>query len=290
MTYLPRYNFGMLPEEYSNYKDSRVVILPVPYGATVSYMAGTHLGPDAVIKASQNMELYDRKLGSIFECGIHTLPSLEPVIDPEEMVNQVEVACTEHLKKGKFVAMIGGEHSLTTGAVRAAKTEYRDLSVLQLDAHADLREEYEGTKYNHACVMNCVSEICDFAGVGIRSLSEEEGELIKAKGCKEYYAEDIAKRAGAMDNAIESLSNDVYVTIDLDAFDPSIMPAVGTPEPGGLGWYQTLDFLEKVFKKKNVVGFDIVELCPIPGIIFPDFTAAKLVYKLIGFKAREGFK
>ncbi|MFC1454793.1 agmatinase [Candidatus Undinarchaeota archaeon] len=290
MGYLPANNFGMLPEGYSSYKEAKVAVLPVPYGATSSYISGTQNGPDAIIKASHNMELFDKDLGYIAECGIHTMNHLAPAGDPKKMVSDVEDAYL-HLRKGnKFVAMFGGEHSISTGAVSALKREYPKMSVLQLDAHTDLRDEWEGSKHSHACVMKRISEICPFVGVGIRSMGEDEFELIKENKFREYYAEDILKRNAILDNAISDLSNDVYLTIDLDFFDPSVVPAVGTPEPGGLDWYTTLNFLRKVFEKKNIIGLDIVELCPIAGNHISDFTAAKLAYTLIGLKSRKGFE
>lgn len=179
---------------------------------------------------------------------------------------------------------LGGEHSITSGIVKAFKERYDDLSVLQIDAHADLREDFEGSRHSHACAMKRAMEICPVVQVGIRSLSYEESELIKEKKLKVFWAKDIADNDKWFDDAINRLSKNVYITIDLDGFDPSIMPSVGTPEPGGLGYYHVLRFLKRVFNKRNVVGFDVVELCPNENDISSDFTAARIIYKLIGCK------
>lgn len=284
-------NFGALEKEFSDYEKSKVVVLPVPYDYTRSWVVGeswgkmdASQGPKAIISASKNMELYDVETDkTIAEIGIHTLPELRVERDAEKNVGKIEQEINKHLKKNKFIVMLGGEHSISTGAVRACHKKFPEMSVLQLDAHSDLREEFEeGGEYSHAAVMSRITEICPAVQVGIRSMSDEEAEKIKKGNFNIFYAKDIHDNDGWMDKAISKLSNEVYITIDLDVFDPSIMPSVGTPEPGGLGWYQILKFLKKLSEKKKIISFDVVELAPTENIA-PDFLAAKLIYKLIGY-------
>lgn len=281
------FNFVEIPDDFSNYKDSKVVVLPFPYEKTTCYRKGAKKGPAAIIKASAEVELYDDQLGNIYECGICTLNELEFNKAPEQMVDVICKKIKSLLKDNKFIVTLGGEHSITSGIVKAFKEKYDALSVLQIDAHADLREDFEGSKHSHACAMRRTIEICPIVPVGIRSLSYEESEFIKEKKLKIFWAKDILGNDKWFDDAISRLSRHVYITIDLDAFDPSIMPSVGTPEPGGLGYYQSLRFLKRVCEKRNLVGFDVVELCPNEHDISPDFTAARLVYKLIGYKCLE---
>lgn len=282
-------NFAALDKKFSDYDNSKAVILPVPYDKTRTWVAGgkwkkmdTSKGPEAIITASKNMELYDEETDAVAcEIGIHTLPALKVDIVPEKAVAIVYSFFKKLIKDGKFPVMLGGEHSISFGAVKALKEKYADLSVLQLDAHTDLRDSFEGTKFSHASVMARITEICSSVQVGIRSQDFDEKEINKENV---FYAKDIYDNDKWMDNAISKLSDNVYITFDLDFFDISIMPSTGTPEPGGLQWHQTLKFLKKVFEKKNVVGFDVVELAPIDNLIAPDFLAAKLVYKMIGYK------
>ncbi|MBS3113497.1 agmatinase [Candidatus Woesearchaeota archaeon] len=277
-------NYAEIPNIHSNYMDSKVAILPFPYEKTTCYVKGTEKGPDAIIRASAEMELFDEECGNIFEIGICTLNPLEVNNSPESMNGIIYKNIKNLLNDNKFVATLGGEHSITSGIARAFNEKYNELSVLQIDAHADLREDFEGTKHSHACAMKRTMEICPIVQVGIRSLSFEESEFIKEKKLKIFLAKDIFDNDEWFDDAISRLSKNVYITIDLDGLDPSVMPSVGTPEPGGLGYYQVLRFLKKVCNKRNVVGFDVVELCPNENDISSDFTAAKLVYKLIGYK------
>ncbi|MBI4439151.1 agmatinase [Candidatus Woesearchaeota archaeon] len=283
------FNFGAIPREFSDYRKSRVAILPVPYDSTTSYRPGTRDGPHAIIAASRSMELYDEKARANFsEMGICTLDELDIVTDPERMVGRVYEAARQVLSDGKFLVMLGGEHSLSFGTSKALKEAYPDLSVLHIDAHGDMREENGGSRFDHGCVARRISEICPVVQVGIRSLSGEEADFISMSGHRVFYAYDIAQDTDGkwMEEAIGALSGSVYVTIDLDALDTGIMPSVGTPEPGGLQWYTLLRLMERLSQRKNVVGFDVVELAPQPGNVAPDFTAAKLVYKLIGFFCR----
>ncbi|MBI2650037.1 agmatinase [Candidatus Woesearchaeota archaeon] len=278
------YNFAEIPGSYSSYANSRVVILPFPYEKTTCYVKGTQKGPAAIIKASAEMELYDEELGNVYEAGICTLKELKVDKMPEEMAGITYKTIKDLLNDDKFVVTLGGEHSITSGIAKAFKEKYHDLSALQIDAHADLREDFEGTRHSHACAMKRTMEICPIVQVGIRSFSFEESEFIKEKKLKIFWAKDIVGNDEWFDDAISRLSKDVYITIDLDGLDPSIMPSVGTPEPGGLGYYQALRFLKKVCQRRNVVGFDVVELCPNENDISSDFTAARIIYKLVGYK------
>ena len=277
------YSFLGLTREETDYAKSRVVILPVAYDATTSYKSGTKYGPAAIIAASREVETYDPESGrDIGEIGIHTALEIEAEADgPAKMIEVVERAVTMHLKNGKFVVMLGGEHSLTSAPVRAHKAKYPNLSVLHIDAHADMRDSYQGSKWSHASVMRRVREMVPAVSVGIRNASEDCHQSIAAGKCPIYWAEDVVGKTGWQENALKNLTDQVYITFDLDALDPSIMPALGTPEPGGMQWYETLDFLRLVFSKKQVVGFDIVELSPIAGLHHPDFLAAKLTAEMV---------
>ena len=274
------YNFGGL--ENQSYAKAKVAVFPIPFEATTSYMPGTKFGPQAIIEASRHMELYDIELKKdISKIGMYTLPELlSSKSSPEAAVREIEKAVSQLLNDKKFVLSLGGEHSITSGIVAAFKKKHRDLSVLQIDAHSDLRDEYEGTKFNHACAMKRVRDLgVSVTAVGIRSQEEAEADYIKEKKIKTiFYAPDLPIK-----KIISSLSKNIYLTFDLDGLDPSIMPSTGTPEPGGLGWYETLNLIKQVAKSKKIVGADIVELSPLPGIVFPDFLAAKLAYKIIGY-------
>lgn len=281
-------NYAAIEEEYAGFKKAKVVIMQVPYEKTVTYKTGTVNGPAAIIDASKKMELFDEELNQeTFKIGIHTMDPLEVAqLMPEDMINRVYGSTLELLKTNKFPVILGGEHSLSAGSVKAFKEIYPDLSVLQLDAHNDLRNEYFGSIFNHGCVARRISEICPLVQVGTRSLSKEEKDFLgsQANGrVKTINVYDILEMPLWKDVISDSLSENVYVTIDLDVFDPSLMPAVGTPEPGGIGWYETLDLLLKVAKDKKIVGFDVVELCPIGGQVASDFLAAKLIYRLLGY-------
>ena len=275
--------FGGLDESLTNLEKAHAVILPVPYDGTVSYMSGARLGPRAIITASQSMELYDEELGAFYEAGIHTLPDLEVVADPKLMVERVQEAVEWGLDLDKMVITLGGEHSITTGPVRAYAKKYPKLSVLQFDAHGDLRAEFHGTPYSHACVMRRVREIVPAVQVGIRSISEEEAELIAEKKWPVFSARKTRAMKGEYAQIVDALTEDVYITVDLDCFDPATVPGVGTPEPGGLDWYELTEIVAQVAKKKRIVGFDIMELMPLGGQVRSDFLAARLTYRMWGW-------
>lgn len=281
-------NYLGLEEEYSSFKKSKAVIFQAPYDRTTTYIHGAVNGPAAIIDASGYMERFDDELSQeTFRMGIHTMDPL-PIenLSSEEMVDKVYAQTSELLKANKFPVLLGGEHTVSIGAVKAAKEVYPDLSVLQLDAHYDMRDVYFGSKLNHGCVGRRISEICPIVQTGTRSLSKEEKDFLTtgANGrIKTISVYDILEMPFWKDNVSNSLSEHVYITIDLDVFDPALVLATGTPEPGGIGWYEALSLLREVTKDKKVVGFDVVELCPIKGNIASDFLAAKLVYRLLGY-------
>jgi len=276
-------NFGGLEEKYIHFETSKVVILPIPYDGTSTWLKGADKGPDAIIDASINLEFYDIELDiEPYTVGIHTLPPLKDFSSPEEMAICTYNETIKYLPD-KFVICIGGEHSISYGPIKAHVEKFDDVTVLQLDAHTDLRDEYNNSKYNHACVMARVKELCPIVHVGIRSQCVEELNSFTKENI--FFAHEIRKITNWTDKVVNAIkTKNVYITIDLDVFDPSIMPSTGTPEPGGLTWYDVIDLLEKVFKNKNVVGVDVVELCPNEYNKAPDFLAAKLIYKIIGFK------
>lgn len=280
--------FGDITEDWAGLKKSRIVIIPAPYEGTLTYIKGASNGPQAIIDASTNMELFDDELGiETYKMGIHTSVPLEfaPGAAPEEALGKVENAVSDVLQAGKFPVVLGGEHSVTVGAVRAAKKICGDLSVLHLDAHYDLRDEYRSSKNNHACVARRILEICPITEVGVRGLSKEGKDFLDTEppGLNIMSAYDILETADWKKKVSRALSDNVYITIDLDVLDPAVMPSVGTPEPGGLGWYEFLDFLKIVTKDKKIIAFDIVELSPKAGFIAPDFLAAKIIYRLLGY-------
>lgn len=277
-------NFGGLPESYSSLDNAKVVILPVPYDGTSTYQKGADKGPAALIEASRNMELYDIETDSeVYTVGIHTAKAIEEQTT-QGMLDKLYQQVASYLQQGKFVVTIGGEHSISQAPIRAHAERYPGLSVLQLDAHADLQPAYEGDPLSHASVMARVREIpsvSSVTAVGIRSMSSDE--LPGLKGQHTYFAQDLWLREDWIDDVVASLEEEVYITLDLDVFDPAIMPSTGTPEPGGLGWYQTLHLLKKVADHRRIVGIDIVELCPADNNKAPDFLAAKLVYKILSY-------
>jgi len=289
-SFLPPSVFAGVPAPYCDFDRAKVVILPVPYDGTTEWRTGTRDAPQAIINASRYLEMYDLELDrEIYEVGIHTLPEVEVLMSgPENMLQRVYEITGELVQKGKLVVMLGGEHSLSFATVRALREAFPQLSVLQFDAHADLRDEYLGTKYGQACVMRRVSELCSIVQVGIRSLSREEKQFLDRNRMTPFYMSTMAEDKDLVNHILASLSEEVYVTIDVDVFDPSIMPAVGTPEPGGMQWQQVLDILKSVAHHKHVVGFDLVEFCPREGPISCAFTLAKLAYKFIGYAVAHG--
>lgn len=286
-------NYGGLPDEYSKLENSKVVIIPVPYDGTSTWIKGADKGPEALIEASGNMELYDIATDKeVYKIGIHTMDPVHERRSPERMAREVEKAVSQMLRKKKFPVVIGGEHSVSIGAFKAFADFYKDndLTILQFDAHSDLRDEYEGSKYNHACVMARAAEVAPILQVGIRSMSFEERADVKAD--RIFYADyihDVDQKTWMYD-LLNKLGKNVYITIDLDVLDPSIMSSTGTPEPGGMQWYQMLEVLNQINQKTNIVGFDVVELCPMKYNKAPNFLAAKLIYQLLTYKFENALK
>lgn len=275
--------YAGIDTKYASAESSKIVLIPVPYDGTSTWGKGADKGPEAFLHASENMELYDIETGSeVYKQGIYLADPITENSSPKAMVSAVHSFIKDAIKRNKFVTMFGGEHSVSIGAIRAFDECFDDLTVLQIDAHADLRKEYDGSKYNHACALHEANENTNLIQVGIRSMDATEKTVMNED--KVFFAHDMNVDDYWMDNAVELMTDDVYITLDLDALDPSIMPSTGTPEPGGLLWYELLEFLRKVFQEKNVVGFDIVELCPNEVDKSSDFLAAKLYYKMLSYK------
>jgi agmatinase len=279
-------------DETEAYEKSKVVVMGVPYDGTATFQSGARNGPGSILNVSPNLEHYDRELGNIFEIGIFTagIVDIEDIhANPEAVTNRVYDVSKSYISDDKFLVTMGGEHSITQGVVRAYKEKHDKLSILQLDAHHDLMEEFGGSRYSHASVAKRLIDMgCCITQFGVRVTSEDEHEFINKhnQGLNIFYAKDIYNNDQWHEEAIDSLSDNVYITLDLDGLDPSIMPSTGTPVPGGLDWYGAMNFLRKVYKKRNVVGLDVMELKPIPGNEAPDFLAADLIYKNIGFSKK----
>ena len=288
-----------LPPRLAARETAGAVVLPIPYEATTSYVKGTEGGPAAILAASSQVEFFD-EMHRDEPCrrGIHTLPPLDCEGAPEDVIARIEDRLESLVSEGAFVLSLGGEHTITVGAAAGVARHTSDVSVVMIDAHADLRDRYEGSPLSHACVARRIAERVPVVQVGVRSLSSEESAFIEGGGVTTIFASAIASeryrapgdaaRAAWIEAALDALRSDsVYLTFDLDGLDPSIMPAVGTPEPGGLLWYETLAFLEALFERKSVVAADVVELCPIPGAVASDFLAARLAYKIVGHALRR---
>ena len=285
------HNFLGLDEDASDFERAGVVILPVPYEATTSFGAGTGAGPAAILEASRYIELYDQELDADpYEVGIATLPSLSLTgAGPADAVRELRAAYDALLEVAgdKFIVALGGEHSITSAPILAWADRLggERLSVLQFDAHTDLRPEYEGSPYSHAAVMHRVHDRVDLVAVGIRALTREERELARASdNIHLFLADDIHTGEGWMDEVMAKLGPKVYISFDVDGFDPALVPSTGTPEPGGLQWYPVMKLLRRVFAEREVVAADVVELAPIPGLAAPDFLVAKLIYKMVGYR------
>jgi agmatinase len=276
---------GALPQP-SSFADARAVILPVPVDRTTSYVGGTRNGPHEILQASSHMELWDEELGiDVHSAGIFTLPEMElPFGELAPLMDEIQRVASEILQRDKFLVTLGGEHSITPPLVAAAAQKYPGLGVLQIDAHADLRDCYMGTRHNHACAIRRTLEHARVTQVGIRSMSTEEAEVAPTLGTTIFYDHSMRRDPAWVERVVESLPDTVYITIDVDGMDPAIMPATGTPEPGGLSWYETLAVLRATISARNVIACDIVELSPLPGLMAPNFLCAKLVYKILTYR------
>jgi agmatinase len=275
---------GALPTRRT-FDDARVVILPVPVDRTTSYVGGTRNGPHEILQASSHMELWDEEMrADVHGVGIFTLPEMElPFGEMQALVDEIERVAYEIVGRDKFLLTLGGEHSITPPLVSAAARKYPKLSVLQIDAHADMRDAYLGTPHSHACAMRRSLEYASITQVGIRSLSTEEAEVLPRLNTTVFFDVDMRKDPKWIDAVVESLGPDVYVTIDVDGMDPAIMPATGTPEPGGLSWQEITALLRATAERRRVVAADMVELSPIAGMVAPSFLCAKLLYKLLTY-------
>ncbi len=270
----------------NDFKAAKVGVLPVPYDSTSSYRTGQRHGPQAIIDASRQLELFDIEAGKEIykEIGFFTFDEIQcSKKDPAHVIAAVQESVAEILKAGKWPLILGGEHSISSGAVAACHEKHGELTVLHIDAHADMRPEYEGTPYNHASVMARCRRVGPVVSVGIRSYSEEEAKVLRTKYKDVIFDASPLTEARVKEIISKIKTGNVYVSIDIDGFDPAVMPAVGTPEPGGLQWVETLRLLKEVGRQKNVVGADVVELCPLPGSVVSDFACAKLAYKLAGY-------
>ena len=278
--------FGGTMPTTATFADARVVILPIPLDRTTSYVPGTRNGPHEILIASSHMELWDEETGTdVHSIGIYTLPEMEfPFAAIDDVMTEIGRVASELVSRGKFPFVLGGEHSITAPIVKAVAARHPRLSVLQIDAHADLRDSYMGTPHNHACAMRRVLDHATTTQVGIRSMSPEEAAAIPSLRTKIFYDHNMRRDPQWIDRVVDSLTDNVYITIDCDGLDPAIMPAVGTPEPGGLSWYEILALLKRVIEAKKVVGCDLVELAPLPGIVAPNFLCAKLVYKILSYR------
>ncbi len=279
-------NFGDLSDSESTWVDSRAVIFSAPFGDSVTYRKGAENGPQAIIESSRNLELFDMELGlEPSSAGIHTLPipSRDYTFSFQTMHRWVYDTAKKILLAGKLPILLGGEHSVSLGSIRRAAEEFPDLTVLCLDAHSDMRDQYQGNRFSHACVMRRCLEVAQPVLVGVRSMCSEEHEFVSKAGVAVVTAEEFLSNRTSLDGILGALSSNVYLSVDLDVLDPSEMPSVGTPEPGGLSWYDAIRIIRRVARERKIVAADFVELNPIPGNIAPDFLAAKLVYKTIGY-------
>lgn len=275
-------NYAGIEDKYAAFENAAILLQSIPYDGTSTWGKGADKGFEAFMDASENMELFDIETSSeVYKKGVHVLPEVTEKSSPEAMFMATYSAANKALETGKFPTFFGGEHSVSIGLIKAFYEKYSNLTVLQLDAHTDLRPEYLGTPYNHACAVYDASKNCNLVQVGIRSMDIGEDEHLNRDNC--FFAHELHKRDW-MNESISKLTDDVYITLDLDVFDPSILPATGTPEPGGMMYYQMLEYLKRVFKEKNVVGFDIVELAPIKGNRISEFLVAKLYYKMLTYK------
>jgi agmatinase len=277
-------NFMDIAEPYSDFEPARFLILPVPYEKTTTYRRGTKFGPQAIILASSQVELFDEELSvETYRDGIHTLPPFTREEEPEVFLPYLAEHISGLIPSGKLIFMLGGEHTITIAAVAALTQRYQGISILFIDAHADLRDEYAGSRYNHACTARRLSNLAPLVQVGVRSISEEERYMLNKERVITILAHTLKDTKRTVQKILDKLSENVYITIDLDGLDPSVVPGVGTPVPGGMGWYDMLDILRAIVYKRNIIGVDVVELCPLGENVISEFTAAKLIYRIMGY-------
>lgn len=289
MTQLKYRNFGGIEDEFARYENSSILLQSIPYDGTSTWGKGADKGWEAFLEAIENMELYDIETDSeVFKKGIHILPQITESSSPEAVFTTVYSKTKELLKSDKFLTFFGGEHSISIGIIKAFYEHYPNITILQFDAHSDLRPSYLGSPYNHACALHDASQNAHLVQVGIRSMDVVEKPFLNRNKC--FFAHDLHKMSDWKERVLDLITDQVYITIDLDVFDPSIMPSTGTPEPGGLTYNQVLDMLKMVFKEKEVVGFDLNELAPIDGFRAPVFLTAKLYYQMLSLKFYQNGK
>ncbi len=275
--------FGGIPWNYADAEGAKIFLQSIPYDGTSTWGKGADRGFNAFLEAAENMELYDIETNTeVYKQGIHILDAAPDFENPEQMYEYTFSNTKSLLGTGRFLTFFGGEHSISIGIMEAFNNYFKDLTILQLDAHADLRPSYQGTPYNHACALHAANKRGHVIQVGIRSMNIEEKSAMNFK--QVFFAHAIKKNEHWVEEVLTKMTNNVYITLDLDVFDSSVMPATGTPEPGGMDWFMINDFLQKIFKNKNVVGFDIVELAPIKGLHAPQYLVAKLYYKMLSYK------
>lgn len=275
--------FAGIDGDHNKYENAKVLLQSIPYDGTSTWGKGADEGFEAFLDASENMEIYDIETDSeVYKQGVHIIDPILEDASPEAVFETVYKNTQQLLASHKFLTFFGGEHSISIGIIKAFYEAYPDITILQLDAHTDLRPEYHGSPYNHACAVYDASQHANLIQVGIRSMDSGELEYLDRDKC--YFAEEMFGHTDWMEDSISKMTDKVYITLDLDVFDPSIMPATGTPEPGGMQWNPMIQYLRKVFEQKNVLGFDIVELAPIEGLSAPQFLAAKLYYKMLSYK------
>ncbi|MGE5354684.1 MAG: agmatinase [Deltaproteobacteria bacterium] len=276
-------NYAGIEDFYAQYDNAAILLQSIPYDGTSTWGKGADKGFAEFLDAAENMELYDIETDTeVYRQGVFILPHIEENKTPETVFNTVYEKTAELLKTGKFLTFFGGEHSISIGIIKAFSEKYKDLTVLQLDAHADLRESYLGSRYNHACALHEASKNTNLIQVGIRSMDISENEFMDRNKC--YFAQNILRNEEWMEKSLQKMTDNVYITLDLDVFDPSVMPSTGTPEPGGLDYNTIIRYLRQVFMHKNVVGFDINEFAPIEGLKAPQFLVSKLYYKMLSYK------
>ena len=278
--------FGDTPEQYTGYSHSKAIILPIPYEQSTSFLKGTAQGPEAILNAASQIELFDEKLKQEpFRIGIHVLPFMAINPDPNKLLSQIETEVFSHLQQNKLVIILGGEHTITAGAVKAAKRKFPFLGVVQIDAHADLRDSYQKNPLSHACAMRRILDHAPLFQIGIRSLSNAEFNLIKEKKIATLFSHELSNKN--VKSFLTQLPKDIYLTVDLDAFDPAVVPGVGNPEPGGLSWEMADYILEQISSRSRIRAFDIVELRPLADEARSEITAARLLYRILGYIARD---
>jgi agmatinase len=282
---------GALPHP-ATFDTARAVILPIPVDRTTSYVSGTRNGPHEILQASSHMELWDEEMQvDVHEAGIFTLPEMElPFGELSPLMDEIQRVASEIVNRDKFLVSLGGEHSITPPLVAAAARRYPGLGVLQIDAHADLRDSYMGTPHNHACAMRRALEVAPVTQVGIRSMSTEEALAVPGLKTTIFYDHSMRRDPAWIDRVVDTLPENVYLTIDVDGLDPAIMAATGTPEPGGLSWYEALALLRATIERRTVVACDVVELSPLPGVMAPNFLCAKLIYKILTYRFADAIR